>query len=127
MYSNQNTFKELLLLLLSLTKRATLLRFIQPTLLKRKLVFKNAAFIPVGWKDTLCAWLILILPNLRGLGVTNGWGMRGRRIYKVNSTNFARSEDREEANERTKEERDKEVGQDLQIQTFEFRPLQEKL
>lgn len=45
MYSNQNTFKELLLHLLSLTKRATLLRFIQPTLLKRKLVFKNAAFI----------------------------------------------------------------------------------
>lgn len=37
-------------------------------LLKRKLVFKNAVFIPTGWKDTLCAWLILILPNLRGLG-----------------------------------------------------------
>lgn len=62
--------------------------------------------------------------------VTNGWGMRGRRIYKVNSTNFARNEGAKErrASGRTKEEeRDKELGQDLQIQTFEFRPLQEKL
>lgn len=38
--------------------------------------------------------------------VTYGWGMRGRRIYKVNSTNFARNEGAKErrASGRTKEE-----------------------